>query len=188
VSLPIARALALVAVAFAALAPLDARAISFGPFALVEPSNVANQDLSIDVTPTGSISIDVAAIPHDTPQLFELTDVSITAGPLLFVLDPTLATPALGVIQPDGRFLIPTLFLRGSDGVTEFDLAIPNVSGVTYGAPDTALGLFTQFQIDDGVDVFDVAIYAAVPEPGSVLLMTIGCAALALRARKESIR
>jgi hypothetical protein len=31
------------------------------------------------------------------------------------------------VIQPDGRFLIPTLFLRGSDGVSVFDLAIPNV-------------------------------------------------------------
>lgn len=184
----IPRGLALVAIALAALWSSDARAVSFGPYAIVAPSSITNQDLTIDIAPTGTITFDIATVPHATPQLFAITQVSVSAGPLHFTLDPTLASPALGVIQPDGRFLIPTLFLRGHDGAIDFDLAIPNVRGVTFGAPGSATGLFTQFRIDGGSDLFDVTLYANVPEPGTALLLSLGTAALALRARKEIAR
>jgi hypothetical protein len=42
--------------------------------------------------------------------------------------------------------------------------------------------------VTDGLQIFDVAIYANVPEPGTGLLLSLGCAALALRARKEIAR
>ena len=184
----ISRGLAVLAIALGALAAADARAVSFGPYPIIYPSTIQNQDLTIEVTPTGSVSFDIATVPHLTPQLFELTGVSVDAGSFHFTLDPTLASPALGVIQPDGHFLIPTLFLRGSDGASDFDLAIPNVVGQTFGAPDTAIGFFTQFQIDSGSDVFDVALYGNVPEPGTALLLALGCTAFAVRTRKEIAR
>ena len=184
-ALPRVRAAAL---ALGVLVAADAGAIPLGPFPLVDPSSIASQDQSIVVQPTGSISLDVPTVPLAAPQAFSLTDVAIQAGPLSFALDPTLASPALGVLQPDGRFLIPTLFLVGSDGANAFDLALTNVRGVLIGAPDEVLGLFTQFQVDDGTNVFDVALYANVPEPGTALLLTLGCVALAARRAKETTR
>lgn len=181
-------ALALAALSLGALLAADARAVGFGPFPVVDPSSIHNQDDSIVLVPTGSVSIDIAAVPHTTPQVFTLTDVSITAGTLSFALDPTLQSPALGVIQPDGSFLIPTLFLVGNDGANDFDLAIPDVRGTTFGAPNGATGLATQFQIESGANVFDVALTFAVPEPGTALLLSLGCAALAGRRRKEIAR
>jgi hypothetical protein len=181
-------ALALAALVLGALLGADARAVGFGPFVVVDPSSIHNQDDSIVAVPTGSASIDIAAVPYATPQVFSLTDVSITAGTLTFALDPTLASPALGVIQADGSFLIPTLFLVGSDGASTFDLAIPDVRGTAFGAPDGATGLATQFQVENGENVFDVALTFAVPEPGTALLVSLGCAALAARRRKEIAR
>lgn len=180
--------LALAAIALGAFTAFDARAVSFGPYAVIAPSSITNQDGSIDLVPSGVVSFDIATVPHLTPQLFELTGVAITAGPLSFGLDPSIASPALGVIQPDGRFLIPTLFLVGNDGVNDFDLAIPNLSGATFGAPDGAFGFFTQFQVDNGTDIFDAVLYVNVPEPGPALLLVLGCSALAVRRREEIAR
>lgn len=182
------RALALAVVALGALAAGDARAALFGPYALVAPSSIESEDGSISVAPSGSLSFDIANVPHTSPQLFRLTDVSVQAGSFSFTLDPTLASPALGVIQPDGSFLIPTLFLRGNDGNEDFDLAIPNVRGTTFGAPNDASGLFSQFEIDASGQILRVALYAQVPEPGTLLLLALGCGALALRGRKEIAR
>lgn len=184
----VSRALALAALALGALAAADARAVPFGPYALVAPSSITSSDGTIDVAPTGTIAFDIASVPHTTPQLFRLTDVSVAAGSFSFALDPTLASPALGVIQPDGSFLIPTLFLRGNDGSADFDLAIPNVRGTTFGAPNDASGLFSQFQVDAGGQILRVALYAQVPEPGTAFLLALGCCALALRTRKEIAR
>ena len=180
--------LALAAIALGTLVAFDARAVGFGPFPLISPSEIVNQDASIQIQPTGSISFDIATVPFSTPQEFALTDVSIDAGNFHFTLDPTLATPALGVVQPDGHFLIPTLFLVGNDGTNDFDLAIPNVIGALIGAPGPPQGLFSQFQIETDSDLFDVSIYAAVPEPGTVSLLLLGCASLALRRRVEIAR
>jgi PEP-CTERM motif len=183
-------ALALAATALAALLGADAGAVGFGPFAVTDPSSIHNQDNSIVLTPLfGSVSIDIASVPYTTPQVFALTDVSITAGGFTFALDPTLASPALGVIHPDGSFLIPTLFLVGNDGASDFDLAIPDVAGTIFDAPNGATGLATQFQIvDNKNEVFDVELTFAVPEPGTALLLSLGCAALAGRRRKEIAR
>jgi PEP-CTERM motif-containing protein len=178
----------LAAIALGALLGTDARAVGFGPFPVVDPSSIHSEDDSIVLVPTGSVSIDIASVPHTTPQTFALTDVSITAGTLTFALDPTLASPALGVLQLDGTFLIPTLFLVGNDGTSDFDLAIPNLTGHLLGSPGSPNGLFTQFQVDSGHDVFDVSLTFAVPEPGTALLLSLGCVALACRRRKEIAR
>jgi PEP-CTERM motif len=188
VAIPLFRRLAVAAFALGTLVASGAQAVSFGPFPIVPPSVVSNQDQTLSAVPTGSIALDVPVVPLGAAQTFELTDVTVQAGALTFTLDPTLATPALGVIQPDGNFLIPTLFLVGNDGTSDFDLAIPNLRGVVFGAPDTVLGLFSQFQIDAGSDVFDVAIYAQVPEPGTLSLLLLGCGALALRRREGDAR
>ena len=184
------RWLAGLALAMGALVASEARAASFGPLPVTSPSEIVNQDGSVNVVPTGSVRFTIDG-PSGQPQQLSLTDVTIDAGNLHFLLDPTLATPALGVIQPDGRFLIPTLFLVGDDGQNQFDLAIPNVLGTTYGdlgSPSSAYGIFTQFQVDAGGDVFDVSIFAAVPEPGTVSLLLLGIGALALRRREEIAR
>jgi hypothetical protein len=180
--------LALAALALGAFAAADARAVGFGPLLVVDPSVIENQDQSISVAPTGSLAVDVASVPFSTPQVFRITDVSITAGPLSFVLDPTLASPALGVIQPDGSFLIPTLFLRGSDGATAFDLAIPNLEGTAFGAPNGVTGLFTSFQVETADDVFDVILHVNVPEPTTALLLGLGLAALVGGRAREIAR
>jgi len=188
VSRSISRGLAVLALALGALAAADARAVSFGPYPIIYPSTIQNQDLTIELTPTGTIAFDIANVPYTTPQLFELTDVSVNAGSFHFTLDPTLTSPALGVIQPDGHFLIPTLFLVGDDGSGAFDLAIPNVQGFVFGAPEFAVGFSSQFQIDAGADLFTVSLYVNAPEPGTALLLACGCTALALRTRKEIAR
>jgi hypothetical protein len=179
--------LALTAVALGAFAT-EAGAVAFGPYPLIDPSVIHNQDTTIFVEPTGQVTMEVAAVPFSAPQVFQLTAVSVDAGSLSFVLDPTLATPALGVIQPDGSFLIPTLFLRGSDGATAFDLAIPNVTGTAYVGPTALDGLFTSFQVETATDVFTVALYVNVPEPATALLFGLGLAALVGGRAREVAR
>src|SRR4030095_1977150 len=98
------------------------------PFPLTCPSESVTQGASIQIQPTGSISFDIATVPFSTPQEFALTDVSIDAGNFHFTLDSTLATPALGVVQTDGHFLIPTLFLVGNDGTKHLDHAMPTAT------------------------------------------------------------
>ena len=172
------------AIACAALLAAEARAVSFGPFPVSDPSSIRNGDGSISVVPSGTLTFDIAHVPYASPQVFRITDVHVTAGSLAFGLDPTLASPALGVLQLDGTFLVPTLFLVGNDGTSDFDLAIPDLTGHLLGAPGSPSGLFTAFQVDSGHDLFDVSLTFAVPEPGTALLTSLGFAALACR-RKE---
>lgn len=172
--------IALVAIAglvLGAAAPA-ARAVVFGPLALVAPSDVGGQPL------TGNITLDVAAVPVVAPSLLRLTDVSVAGGGANISLDPTLLSPGLGVVQPDGSFSIPTLFLRIDDGATAFDLAIPGVTGtLAFGPGGDVIGLETSFEIDTGDGVVVARITAAVPEPGTALLVTFGLSLVAARSR-----
>jgi hypothetical protein len=165
-----------------------AAAVSFGPLGVVPPSAIV-PDAGPGEALTGSISLDVATIPVAAPTLFHLTDVSVLAsGGASFALDPTVLSPGLGVVQASGAFLIPTLFLRVTDGATNFDLAVPNVAGtLTFGAGGDVVGLASSFQVDSLTDgILTVNLVAAVPEPGTVVLIALGLGALALR--KETAR
>lgn len=165
-----------------------AQAASFGPFPLIDPSSISGDTTFVE--PTGSLSIDIASLPVTAPVAFSLTDVSVVADGLAFVLDPTLATPALGIVRADGSFLIPTLFLRGTDASGPFDLAIPNVTGSIALAGTDALGLSSVFTVESGLgELLTISIYAGVPEPGTALLVGLGlCVASLRRVRQEIAR
>lgn len=165
-----------------------AQAVPFGPFALVYPSAIVGTATFVE--PSGSLAMDIASVPVASPVTFSLTDVSVVADGLSFVLDPTLSTPALGIVRPDGSFLIPTLFLRGTDASGPFDLAIPNVTGLVALSGAAAIGLSSVFSVESGLgEVLTVGIYAGVPEPGTALLLGLGLGVASLRrVRKEIAR
>ena len=168
-------------------------ALSFGPIPVIAPSAVTFDGATYDID-AGAITLEVD-VPIATPRLLRLTDASIefrtsATQVVTFALDPTLASPALGVVQPDGSFLIPTLFLVGNDGTSDFDLAVPNVTGQLFVAGGTVLGLTSAFSLEDALgNPIGVGIYAGVPEPGTALLLALGLGGVALgRARKEIAR
>lgn len=161
-----------IAGALAAAAP--ARAVPFS-LALAPPSAIGGVPLA------GSLALDVASIPVAAPAVLRLTDVSASGGGAAIALDESVLSPGLGVVQPDGSFLIPTLFLRVDHGSGPFDLAIPNVTGtLVFGTSGGVVGLASSFDIDTGSGIV-TAVVAAVPEPGTALLLASGLAALARR-------
>jgi len=172
----------------AVLLAAPAGAVSFGPLPVVPPSAIV-PDVGAGEALGGSLTLDVASVPVAAPTLFSLTDVSVLAsGGASFALDPTVLSPALGVVQPDGGFLVPTLFLRVTNGATSFDLAVPNVAGTLFFGPGGGVvGLASQFEIDSAsaAGVLAVHVVAGVPEPGTVLLLALGLGAIAM---KEAVR
>jgi hypothetical protein len=168
-----------------------AGAVSFGPLAVVPPS-AASPESGPPQTLTGTLALDVASLPVAGPTLLSLLDVSVTGGGASFALDPTVTTPGIGALQPDGSFLLPTLFLRVTSGPDVFDLAIPNVTGtLSFGPGGTSVvGLESSFAIDSGGPAGRIAvrIVAAVPEPGTALLLAAGLAGLAARTRAGRAR
>lgn len=168
-----------------------AGAVSFGPLTVVAPSAIV-PEVGPSQTLAGSITLDVASVPVASPTLFSLTNVSVLAsGGASFALDPSLLSPALGVVQATGNFLIPTLFLHIVDGASSFDLAVPNVAGsLFFGAGGSVVGIASSFAIDSlsPAGTLTVNLLAGVPEPGTALLLTLGLSALGARARKEICR
>jgi len=165
-----------------------AAAVSFGPLSVTPPSAIVPPAGTGEAL-TGSITLDVASIPVVAPTLFRLTDVSVLAsGGASFALDSAIASPALGVVQASGAFQIPTLFLRVADGATSFDLAVPNVEGtLLFGSGGDVVGLTSSFEVDSLTGgILTVNLVAAVPEPGTALLIAFGLAALA--RKKETPR
>ena len=179
--------LAITCLAFAG----PARAVSFGPLAVAPPSAIV-PEVGPSETLTGSIALDVASVPVSSPTLFSLTNVSVLAsGGASFALDPSVLSPALGVVQATGNFLIPTLFLHIVDGASNFDLAVPNVAGMLFfGAGGSVVGIASSFEIDSlsPAGILTVNLLAGVPEPGTALLLALGIAALGMRVPKEISR
>lgn len=123
---------------------------------------------------------------------FDLVELAASGAGLFITLDPDLSNPGLGVLRPDGSFLIPNLFLRLDDGVLAFDQTILDVEG-TFGASAACSGatcLETSFQIDSLgprglIDVRIVAL-AVAPEPSLLLLLPVAAAA-GLRRRSTEL-
>jgi len=166
-----------------------AGAVSFGPLAVVAPSAIV-PDEGLGEALLGSITLDVSSVPVLSPTLFSLTNVAVLAsGGASFALDPSLLSPALGVVQATGNFLIPTLFLQIIDGASSFDLAVPNVAGkLFFGAGGVVVGIASSFEIDSlsPAGTLTANLLAGVPEPGTALLLTLGLSALGIRACKET--
>jgi len=110
-----------------------------------------------------------------------------SSGGLVITLDPALSRPGAGVLSPAGDFLIPNLFLELDDGLSSFQLTVPDVTG-SYGALAGCPGpvcLLTSFDIDTGPlasGLVSVELFA-VPEPSAGALLALGLAGLATRRR-----
>lgn len=126
--------------------------------------------------------------PLSSNTSFDVTGLDLLAsGGLQIGLDPTLKKPAAGVIAPSGNFLIPTLFLRLTDGVDVFDLAVPNVTG-SFGPLSGCSAqncLATEFDVDRGgsLGVVHVEVFA-VPEPAPPALVALGLLVLGAARRR----
>ena len=182
---------------------VDAVAVAvFGVLCGVAPARavlIIDPDQS-SLTPTvgapqslsGSLSAQLGALPPlSSNTTFDLTGLDVLAsGGLAIGLDPGLANPGAGVLAPSGNFLIPNLFLRLDDGVSVFDLTVPNVLGSFGALPGcpAEFCLTTAFDIDTGgaLGVVSVELFAT-PEPAPLALVALGLVALA-GARRSARR
>ena len=136
---------------------------------------------------SGTLDVAFGALPVGATTTFDVLAVAVTTSTGdTFALDPVSPSPGLGVVNPAGAFLIPTLFLEVTSGATSFALAIPNVTGSLVFGPGGAsvTRLETTFSIDSGTpDGVLTVTLVAVPEPATAALAGAGLLALALRAR-----
>lgn len=183
---------ALLAAAILALAA-PAGAVSVVTLPISSAQSALTPEVGAAQALSGSITLSLGALPlGGVSTTFDVIALSLVAsGGATIGLDPTVASPGLGVLTPAGAFLIPTLFVRITDGGVQ-DLAIPDVAGsVSFGAGGASLaGLVTSFGIDTGPPAGVVTVdVTAVPEPGAAALLGLGLAALgARRARTEGSR
>lgn len=177
-----------VAGAFVALAAPEADAtiitLSLDPaLSSLTPEVGAPQTLS------GTIAIDVGSLPlGGSNTTFDVVGLSLSAsGGATFGLDPGIANPGLGVLNPAGSFLVPTLFVRITDGGVT-DLPIPDVTGsVVFGIGGASIQeLSSAFEIATTNGIVSLSLLA-VPEPATALLLTAGLAALAVRRHPQEI-
>ena len=136
---------------------------------------------------SGSLEVAFGALPVTVTTTFDVIDVSVSSsGGTSVALDPGSPSAGLGVANPAGAFLIPTLFLELTSGAATLALAIPNVTGtLLYGPGGTSVAqLETTFSVDSGTPAGVLTVtLVAVPEPGTLALAGAGLFALALRAR-----
>jgi hypothetical protein len=143
---------------------------------------------------SGSITLQVGTLPVGPGNTtLDVIGLAVSAsGGATIGLDPDVLNPGLGVLTPAGSFLVPTLFVRITQGATVVDLPIPDVSGtVLFGDGGASLArLATSFGIDTGPPAGVVTVdVVAVPEPASLGLVAAGTIALAaLRGNRKGIR
>ncbi len=138
---------------------------------------------------SGTIVVDIGSLPlGGVNTSFDVIGLAVTAsGGATFGLDPGIANPGLGVLNPAGSFLVPTLFVRITDGDVT-DLPIPDVSGsVVFANGGTSIrGVATAFEIQTTSGLVSLSL-VAVPEPATAVLLTIGLAALGARRNRQTI-
>lgn len=171
-----------------------ASALTIVTLALDPAQSALAPDVGAPQSLAGAITLRIGTLPLGaTNTTFDVIALSASAsGGATLALDPDVANPGLGVLTPAGTFLIPTLFVRITDGAAT-DLAIPDVTGaVAFGPGGASIqSLESSFGIDTGppAGVVTVGVVAVVPEPASAALLALGLAGLAARAaRTEGCR
>jgi len=138
-------------------------------------------------TLSGTLVLRVGALPlGGSNTTFDVIGLAVTAsGGATIGLDPDVLDPGLGVLRPDGAWLVPTLFVRITQG-SSVDLAIPDLTGSVEFGPGAAsiTRLVTSFGIDTGAGGIITVNVVAVPEPGTLLLAATAVTTLALYARR----
>ena len=137
---------------------------------------------------SGWIDLDLGDGPTSGNRSFDIAGLDVEGGGLRITLDDGLANPGLGLVRADGSFLFPAIFVEVAGLASPQDLTLRNVEG-SFG-PSAACGgvdcFETAFEIDTGgaEGVLAVSITAAVPEPQTGLLLSLGL--LGLRAARRA--
>lgn len=137
---------------------------------------------------SGSLDVAVGELPPTSTTTFDVKDLSIAAGGYTITLQP-MASPGLGVVSAAGDWLIPTLFVNVDDGVSAFDITLPDVTGILLGnGPGCAFDycLETMFEIDTGSGGLVSIDLVAIPEPSTAVLVALGVAGLAAARRRAT--
>ena len=155
---------------------------------------VASACSSDDADTSGTPSDTVAAGDEDPTSETTVTEPTGTEPeeepePVDPAIEAVADLPGADVatVNPDGTFLVPTLFVIVDDGTLVFDLGITNLTG-SVEFEDAGLsvgGLVTGFQIDTGSPpLLDVTV-VAIPEPASLSLAAAGLLGLAALRRAK---
>lgn len=154
--------------------------------------SVVSQTGEPDAILVGRIRVEAGTLPLVGPTSFEIVEVDATGSGGTVRLDPEVASAGLGVLAPDGTFLVPTLFLRVGQGGVAQDLAVANVTGSVELDPicgNTITDLAASFEVDSGDAEGPLAVaVVATPEPDAAALGAAAALALALcrRARRSA--
>jgi hypothetical protein len=160
-----------------------ARAVTSFQLALDPAQSVATPEAGSPQALSGFVRIDLDALPLSAPARFQIGRVAVGAAgqPRSIHLDGDLPSAGLGVLQPDGSFLVPTLFLTLTTDGPPQDLAIPNVAGTleldASGLSVTRLESSLQTDSLGVPGVVSVSI-VATPEPGAGALAAIAALTL----------
>jgi hypothetical protein len=172
--------------------PAPARAVSL--LFSIDPAQSSVSQGGTSYALSGLVSLELGALPPvgaNTPMA--VIGLVASFGSLLdgtftpIGLDETLANPGLGVLFPDGSFLIPSLHLE----VNGASLTVNEVTG-TLG-PDTPCSYSLCFELATGFDLepssggtihVSVVAGAVVPEPATALLAALALAASPLAATR----
>lgn len=137
---------------------------------------------------SGSIVVEVGqALPVPSRTTFDLRSVDVAAGSLAVGLDPDLERPGSGIVDPDGSFLVPTLYLLLDEGGVLSRLVIPNLVGSIRAGGDGCAHTYcldTSFSVSTSSGLVQITI-SAIPEPGTAALVGLGLFGLARAARRK---
>lgn len=138
---------------------------------------------------SGTLRIEIDDLGAVVPTSLRVLDLDVTGGGLTATLDDSVLSPGIGVLSPDARFLVPTLFLLLDAGAEPLALAIPDVEGTARLDEQSELLLETSFAIDadDPAGVVTVNI-VAVPEASGDLLAGLSLLLLAARISRSRRR
>jgi len=146
---------------------------------------------------SGRLRLDLGALPPLLdPAPLAVEELELLGEGLRVTLNPDLASPGLGVLRPDGTFLVPALFVRVDLGSGPIDQTLVDVEGTLRAdascAPLGSPCLETSLAVDTlGPEgVVDVEVVAAVPEPRLVWMLlpalVLGWASRRSRSRRPA--
>ena len=140
------------------------------PFELDPAQSSLTQDASSSPL-AGTLTLEVGQLPPVVANTaLNVVALAVSTDGLSISLDGSLANPGLGVLFPNGTFLIPSLHLS----VDGSDLTVSDVVG-TFGNSAACGGVLcfeTGFDVDPvSGGIVSIAVVAAVPEPGPLPLV-----------------